>query len=259
MARKSRDIHIKELNPDIIPPSTNTIYDENQGGSKILIIGKAGTGKTRLITSLLYEKKHIFPIGIVFSGTEDSNGYFRRIFPSTFVFNKLDETQLTEFIRRQKIARRHIRNPWSVVLLDDVTDDPKIFNKPLFLGMYKNGRHWKMLYILSLQYCLDVKPAIRTNIDGVFILREPILRNRQRLWTNYCSIIPDFTLFCHIMDELTDDYTALYIHNATSTNDWRECVFYYKAKVVPRGWKFGSQDYWDFHNARYNQDYIDPL
>ena len=47
--------------------------------------------------------------------------------------------------------------------------------------MFKRGRHWKMWYILSLQYSMDVKPVIRTNVDGVFILRELILKNRKSL------------------------------------------------------------------------------
>ena len=54
-------IHIKELNPDLIPPSTSSYRNPGQGGSKIVVIGKPGTGKTTLITSILHAKKHIFP------------------------------------------------------------------------------------------------------------------------------------------------------------------------------------------------------
>ena len=104
---------------------------------------------------------------------------------------------------------------------------------------------------------MDVKPVIRTNVDGIFILREPLLKNREALYKNYASIIPDFNTFCELMDQLTDDYCALYIHGATQTNTWQECVYYWKAPVVPDGWKFGCQDYWDFHHARYNPDYTE--
>ena len=54
-----RVLHIKELDLNIIAPSTNTFNDLEQGGSKIVIIGKPGTGKTTLIASLLYNKKHM--------------------------------------------------------------------------------------------------------------------------------------------------------------------------------------------------------
>lgn len=215
------------------------------------------TGKTTLITSLLYEKSSIFPIGLVMSGTEDSNGHYRRIFPSSFVYNSLREKKIEDFITRQKVAKMHVPNPWSILLLDDCTDDPKILNKPLFQGLYKNGRHWKMLYILSLQYCMDVKPVVRTNIDGTFILRESSLRNRKVLWENYASIIPDFSTFCAIMDSATSDYTALYIHNATQSNKIEDCVFWYRAKPVPSGFKFGSPDFWKFDKQRFDPDYKD--
>jgi hypothetical protein len=217
------------------------------------------TGKTMLITSLLYAKKHIIPVGLVMSGTEDSNGFYRNIFPSTFVFNRYEESQLEKFIKRQKIAKQHLDNPWAVVILDDCTDDPALFRKPLQQGFYKRGRHWAMLYILSLQYGMDIRPVIRTNIDGVFILREPNLRNRRVMYENYGSIIPDFKLFCDILDQITDDFTALYIHNATHSNDWRDCVFWYKAAPVPENFKFGCPEYWAFHYHRYNPEYVDPI
>jgi DNA replicative helicase MCM subunit Mcm2 (Cdc46/Mcm family) len=250
-----KEIEIKELNLNMIYPNNKNMENETQGGSKIVVIGKPGTGKTTLITRLLYEKRKIFPSALVVSGTEDSNGHYGKILPSTFVHNKYDDKIIDSFITRQKIAKQHLQNPWSVLLLDDCTDDPRIFNKPNFQGLYKNGRHWKMLFILSLQYCMDIKPVIRTNIDGVFVLRETNLRNRKSLYENYCGVIPTFEMFQKIMDQVTNDYTALYIHNATTTNDWRECIFYYKAKPVPDGFKFGNKDFWKFHEKRFNPVY----
>jgi hypothetical protein len=173
------------------------------------------------------------------------------------VYNKLEEKKIEDFVTRQKIAKKHLTNPWSVILLDDCTDEPKVLNKPIFQGMYKNGRHWKMLFILSLQYCMDIKPVIRTNIDGTFILRESNLRNRKTLWENYAGIIPDFSLFCQIMDVITDDYTALYIHNATQSNRIEDCVFWYKAKKVPSDFKFGSREFWRFHKQRFDENFTE--
>ena len=245
---------INELNLEMIMPNTDNCDKKGQGGSKIVIIGKPCTGKTTLITDLLYHKKHIYPTGLVFSGTEDSNGHYSQIFPSTFVYNKLDNDVLENFIKRQKLARDNIKNPWSVLLLDDCTDDPRIFNDPLFQGLFKNGRHWKMLFILSLQYCLDIKPVIRTNVDGCFILRETNLKNRKSLWENYAGIIPDFNQFCEIMDQITDDYTALYINNTGQSNKIEDCIFWYKAKKVHENFKFGCSQYWNFHIDRFDND-----
>jgi len=248
-------LQIKELDLNMITPPTDKMYDIEQGGPKLVVIGKPGTGKTTLIASILHSKKHIFPVGMAMSGTEDSNGFYGKIFPSTFVYNELNENKIEEFIKRQKLARKHIKNPWAILLLDDCTDDPKVLKRPLFQGIFKNGRHWKMMFILSLQYCMDVLPVIRTNVDGTFILRETNLKNRRSLWENYAGNIPDFSLFCEIMDQITDDYTALYIHNATKTNKLEDCGFWYKASpAISNNFKLGCDDYWNFHKSRYNPE-----
>ena len=256
----TENIEIKELDLEIIPPLTDKIHDpEYNGGSKLVVVGKPGTGKSSLIKGILYAKKHIFPVGIAMSGSEDTNHAFAEIMPSTFVYNDYDDEKIKDFVKRQKLACQHLENPWAVMILDDCTDDPRVFNTPLQNALYKKGRHWKMMYLLSLQYAMDVKPQIRTNIDGIFILREPIESNREKLYKNFASIIPTYDIFCDLMDQLTEDYHCLYIHNTTRSNKWQDCVFYWKAVLPPNDWKFGCPEYWDFHNQRYNTDYKDPI
>ena len=213
------------------------------------------TGKSSLISSIMYEKSHIFPIGMAISGTEVSNHHYSSsILPSTFVYNSLEKSKIEDFLKRQDVAKAHLQNPWAFLVIDDCMDDPKLFNDPLFQKLFKNGRHAKCLFFLGLQYCLDVKPNIRVNIDGTFILREPNLKMRKSLYENYAGIFQDFSSFCTVLDQISDDYTALYIHNATTSNKIEDCVFWYKAKPVPKDFKFGCKEFWDFHNERYDPD-----
>ena len=242
MTTSEEIIQIKPLDLDLINPNPQNYTDPLQGGSKIFIIGKPGSGKSTLIKSLFYNKSQIVPVGVALSGTESETGFYKEFLPSAYVFDEYDQDALSNYIIRQKGARQHMKNPWTMLIIDDCMDDPTVFNKPPQPGLFKNGRHWKMLYIVSLQYALDVKPHIRSNIDGVFIFRESNVAIRKRLYENYAGIIPSFSLFEKIMDAITGDYTALYVQNSINTNDWKECVFYYKAPVVD-DFKFGCAEY----------------
>jgi hypothetical protein len=247
----------------VIPKGVGEYYGFSLDKNRLFLLKSCdivkNTGKSTLIKALLYAKKHIFPVGLAMNGTEDTNHLYKSFMPSSFVYNEYREDKIEDFVKRQKLAMQHLPNPWAVLIIDDCTEDPTIFNKPLQIGLYKKGRHWSLMYILALQYAMDIRPNIRTSIDGVFILREPLLKNRKTLYENYASVIPDFEMFCNLMDQLTDNYSAMYIHNFTTSNVWQDCVFWYKAKPTPDEWKFGCPEYWEFHESRYNEDYTEPV
>lgn len=254
-------LKIREFDLDMIYPNHENYMNEEQGGFKIIVLGKPATGKSSLIKSLLYAKKNIIPTCMCICGTEDSQGGFAKIMPSSLIYNNFDEDILKKFIVRQKVARKHVKeNPWSFLLIDDAVDHPRNMRTPVISSLFKNGRHFKMVMVLSLQYVLDCPPNIRSNTDVTFILREVNLRNRKSIYENYAGIIPSFELFNFLMDEFTKDFTALVIYNQTTSTDWQDCVFYYKADLsVLENFKFGSKDIWKYHFHRFNPNYTDPF
>lgn len=224
------------------------------------------TGKSKLTGSIIWNKRHIFPVGQVYSGSEESNEAYKLMFPPLNIFNKLDENALTQFKQRQAIAKKHLKvedgyNPWAVQIWDDLSSDTKFFSKPIVKDYYKNGRHWKMLHINSQQYSLDLKPDIRTCIDGTFLLRESNSKNRKKLYENYAGIVGTFDDFNDIMDELTTDHTSVYINNLIDSNNIEDCVFYYKADLekIPMkrinnnlefDFRVGCPEFWKYSDIR---------
>jgi hypothetical protein len=212
------------------------------------------TGKSTIVNDIVASKSHIACCAQIFSGTEDSNHAYSEKFPPCCVFSKLDMKAVKNFAIRQKIAKQFLPNPWAIQIIDDCTDDPKIFRDPIFHAYYKNGRHWNMVHILSLQYALDIPPAIRNSIDFTFILRETNQNSREILWKNYAGCIPNYQMFQDIMDTVTEDYTALVINNRVQSNKIEDCIFWYKAKPdrLPPNWKFGHPVSWEHNTVRYD-------
>jgi hypothetical protein len=217
------------------------------------------TGKTTVIDSILYNKSAIIPVGQVHSGSETINHNYEKRFPKLFIYDEFTESAIKNLQKRQVISKRFLGNPWSLLLIDDCADDRGLLKKPIIKTIAKNGRHWKQLLLLSIQHPTDVLPEVGNSLDGVFIMRETNRNSRESIWKRYAGVIPDFGLFCQLMDQLTTDYCCMYIKNSGTSNDWRDCVFYYKAKPPPADFKFGCKDYWKYANERYDSEYEPPL
>lgn len=51
------------------------------------------------------------------------------------------------------------------------------------------------MFLVTMQYPLGIPPNLRCNVDYVFILRENIVKNRERIYANYAGMFPNFDTF----------------------------------------------------------------
>jgi len=233
---------------------------EMKYNSKIVILGKPATGKSILTRDIIKCHRHHFPVGLVISGTEENNHFYAEMFPELNIHSEYSEQVMEDFVKRQKLAmRNNPENPKGIIILDDCSDDPKFFKRPLFQKYYKNGRQWDMMFILALQYAMDILPVIRTNIDYTFIFREPNESNRKKLYENYATIIGSYQDFCDVMDQLTEDYNCIVIDNRKQSNNISDCVFYYKARIHKESFKVGCSEYQQWGEQRNNPNYVSEL
>ena len=110
--------------------------------------------------------------------------------------------------------------------------------------LFMNGRHWKIMLVITMQYPLGIPPNLRTNIDYVFILREPYIANRRRIYDNYAGMFPTFESFCQVMDQCTENYECLVINNNAKSNKLQDQIFWYKAQQHGP-FKLGSKEFWE--------------
>lgn len=221
--------------------------------SVVVMIGRRGTGKSWLIKDLLWHKRE-FPIGTVISGTESANSFYSSIVPSLLIHEafrpeivgnvlKRQDTLTKQMRKEESMGRRSMIDRRSFIVMDDCMYDNKWITDTGIRSLFMNGRHFGLLYILALQYVMGIPPVLRGQVDYVFILRENQVSARKRIYEQFAGIFPNFELFCQILDQCTENYECLVIHNGSKTNKIEDCVFYYKAEPRP-SFKIGSREIW---------------
>jgi|UniRef100_A0A6C0B9S4 hypothetical protein len=227
--------------------------NENKG-PVIVLIGRRDTGKSFLVRDLLFYQQDI-PVGTVISGTEAGNSFYSEHIPKLFIHDEYNSSIIENILKRQKTCMKQVMkemqtykksniDPRTFVILDDCLYDSSWTKDKLMRLLFMNGRHWKILLIITMQYPLGIPPNLRTNIDYVFILREPYINNRKKIYENYAGMFPTFESFCQVMDQCTENYECLVINNNSKSNKLTEQIFWYKAENHP-AFKLGSKEYWE--------------
>ena len=230
-------------------------FDPNSTqGPVIVLIGSRDTGKSFLVRDLLYYHQDI-PIGTVISGTEAGNGFYGKLVPKLFIHDEYNSAIIENILKRQRIVLKQIKkekiaygksniDARAFVILDDCLYDNSWSREKVMRLLFMNGRHWKIMLVITMQYPLGVPPNLRTNIDYTFILREPYLTNRKRIYENYAGMFTTFESFCQVMDQCTENYECLVISNNAKSNKLGDQIFWYKASAHNE-FKLGSREFWE--------------
>ena len=239
-------------------------------GPVIVMIGRRDTGKSFLVRDLLFYHQDI-PIGTVISGTEAGNGFYAHHVPKLFIHEEYNTAIIENILKRQKTVLKQVKreieaykrcniDPRAFVILDDCLFDDKWTRDKMMRLLFMNGRHWKIMLVITMQYPLGIPPTLRTNIDYVFILREPYIANRRRIYENYAGMFPTFESFCQVMDQCTENYECLVINNNVKSNKLHEQIFWYKADMH-KDFKLGSREFWEISkdlNSDDEEEIYDP-
>tara|TARA_Y100000816_G_scaffold82343_1_gene56415 strand:- start:2054 stop:2893 length:840 start_codon:yes stop_codon:yes gene_type:complete len=240
-----------------------TFKPDQNAGPVVVLIGRRDTGKSFLVRDLLFYHQDI-PIGTVISGTEAGNGFYSSHVPKLFIHDEYNQVIIENILKRQRTVLKEVKkqlesykktniDPRAFVILDDCLFDDKWTRDKMMRLLFMNGRHWKIMLIITMQYPLGIPPVLRTNIDYVFILREPYIANRRRIYENYAGMFPTFESFCQVMDQCTENYECLVINNNVKSNRLNEQIFWYKAEAH-KDFRLGSREFWELSKDIHSDD-----
>jgi GTPase SAR1 family protein len=170
-----------------------------------VFIGRRHTGKTTLVRDLLFHTK------------KDGN---EAVFHDVY-----DPLVLENYIKQRNVGGNSL-TPF--VVLDDC----------LYADSWTHNTHIHALFasgslLLTMQYPLPIPKALKRTIRYVFLLREPFLTNRVRIFDNYGHAFPSFEVFSQIMDHYTNNYNCIVIDTSSKSTNLEDCIFWYNAEIHP--------------------------
>jgi len=215
----------------------------------ILIIGRRNVGKTFLIRDIMHHNQDI-ACGVAVSGTECYKKKYQAFLPKVLIHAEYTPSIIENVLKRQKHVFEEIKRQSLIqvvgeptveidrrafVILDACMYDSQWTKCKLMRLLYMNNRSFSTMVIYSMQYPLGIPPALRGNVDFVFVFKDDIVSNRRRIFDNYVE--PYFTDsfgfdgFCSVMDALcTSDHGCLVIDNNPRPQfNISDNMFWYKA------------------------------
>lgn len=208
--------------------------------SVVVFIGKRNTGKSVCMKDILSYNKDI-PVGVVISPTESANGYFEKFIPKMLVYDEYTPDITKKFLDRQiklnSEKKQEMKkngtsdiDPRAFLILDDCLYDKSWPNDKSIRSFFMNGRHYKIFFLITMQYCMGVPPILRSNIDYIFIFRNNVMKERQKLYEHYAGMFPTFDIFNTVMDKCTENYECIVIDNKVQSNKLEDQVKWFKAR-----------------------------
>lgn len=206
----------------------------------IVMIAKRASGKSWVCRAILKHFKDI-PVGIIIAPTEKMANppFYSDFFPDTYIhydykseiIEKLlfrQDAMIEKQIDKQKIGKNI--DPRAFILMDDCLSKKGSWMKDQpIMELLFNGRHYRLMYMLTMQFPLGISPELRCNFDYIFLLSEDFYSNLKRLYDHYAGMFPTFDSFRQVFKEVTVDFGSMVIVNRGSKATFLEKIYWYKA------------------------------
>ena len=200
-------------------------------GRIILVIGRRGSGKSTLLEDILFHTQNRYDYTLGMSPTHNSIQMLERHMPREMVFDEgFSKEQFQKLIALSALIARKNKLRNGGLILDDCNADKEAFKSVTMRDAFMNGRQYGMNIVWAMHYCMDILPSLRTQVDYVFVLKDNIRKNKERLYNSFFGVFPRLDDFIKVMDQCTENNECLVLDNTKPNPDPKTCLFWYKAK-----------------------------
>jgi hypothetical protein len=229
----------------------------------VCMIAKRGNGKSWVCRDMLRQFDDI-PGGVIISPTDKMSSFYGKFFPELYIHYEYKSEILENILHRQskiidkqkeKEARGRKINPHALLLMDDCLSDKGSWkhDKPIYEVMF-NGRHYKLMFVLTMQFPLGIGPDLRNNFDYIFLLADDFFSNQKRIYDHYAGMFPNFKVFRDAFMQLTSDYGCMVIVNRGNRKGIIDKIFWYKSTDKDIG-MIGCKQFKKFHERNYDKNW----
>ena len=216
----------------------------------IMVVGKRRTGKSTLIRDIMRSMAGKLDFGIAMCGSEDTSKAMAEYIPQSCIYDDFSAAALDVLLRvQQKGVAAGTCKPVYLVMDDTMYDKQTLKSKNMRM-LFMNGRHRKIFFLCAVQYLMDIPPDIRTNVDYLFVLKENVLSNREKLHKQFFGMFAEYKDFSVVMNSCTSGFQCMVLDNTARSNDPSDCVFWYQADPAGSDFRVGSPGIWGLH-AKY--------
>ena len=229
----------------------------------ICMIAKRGSGKSWVCRDILRHFRDV-PGGIIISPTDKLSRFYGNFFPDLFIHYKYSASVLDRLFYRQEkmmekeeeLAKRGKKiDPRTFLLMDDCLSSKTSWMKEQQIQrIFFDGRHYKIMFILTMQFPLGITPDLRSNFDYIFLLAEDFKSNQKRLYDHYAGMFPSLKAFIDVFEQVTDDFGCMVIVNRGARSSLLDKIFWYKATDKDIG-SMGCKQFRLIHEKNYDENW----
>jgi hypothetical protein len=255
-------VHEVKLNGNALP-IRDFKFENFCENPSICMIAKRGSGKSWVCRSILKYFNYI-PGGIIIARTENVNPFYGKFFPDIYIHYEYKSEVIEKLLDRQRSMIKKCKekykhgkkvDPRAFLVMDDCLSSKGTWmNDNTIMEIFYNGRHYQLLFILTMQFPLGIKPELRCNFDYIFLLTEEFFSNQKRIYEHYAGMFPTFYTFRQVFEQLTDDYGCMVIVNRGIKKNFMDKIFRYKADQVDIR-NIGCEQFIRFHKKNYDKNW----